>query len=277
MLAQGSQELENLLASLMLEKQKAEALSRDLSLQQGDIARRKTELDTEITRLKDEKGKVFKEARDGIVIEMAKLQKDIRQAASVLRKEKSSEALENARKAISSAQSTLQKATMDSLIAGESSPGSIEDSNINIGDTVWVNEAGLSATVLTIFRDAMEIEVQAGRTKMRLGLNNVEKIKETGKPPKIRPAAVKLPAGRPAQLELDLRGKRADEVEWVLDGYLSDAVQSGINEARIIHGIATGTVRSIVRDYLASHPAIKSFRSGGHDEGGDGVTVVRFQ
>ena len=63
-------------------------------------------------------------------------------------------------------------------------------------------------------------------------------------------------------------------MEIALDGYLSDAVYANIPEARIIHGIGTGTVRSIVREFLASHPLVKSFRSGEQGEGGDGVTVV---
>ena len=75
-------------------------------------------------------------------------------------------------------------------------------------------------------------------------------------------------------MQLDLRGKRADEVETALDTYLDNAVQSGIPQVRIIHGIGTGTVRSIVREFLASHPLAKSFRPGERDEGGDGATVV---
>ncbi|MFC1963954.1 Smr/MutS family protein, partial [Chloroflexota bacterium] len=76
--------------------------------------------------------------------------------------------------------------------------------------------------------------------------------------------------------ELDLRGKRADEVEPLLDSYLNDAVQANLSEARIIHGIGTGTVRQIVRDFLSNHPLVLSFRSGRQDEGGDGVTMVQF-
>ena len=56
--------------------------------------------------------------------------------------------------------------------------------------------------------------------------------------------------------------------------YLNDAALSNLNEVLIIHGIATGTVRQITRDFLASHPLVKSFRAGGQGEGGDGATVV---
>ena len=112
---------------------------------------------------------------------------------------------------------------------------------------------------------------------MRLGLDSVAKT--TTSPVKTAPpitTAKRQPGGRAVSIEFDLRGKRADEVEWALDGYLNDAVQANIEEARIIHGIGTGTVRTIVRDFLASHPLIKSFRSGERDEGGDGVTIVRL-
>ena len=77
-------------------------------------------------------------------------------------------------------------------------------------------------------------------------------------------------------MELDLRGKRADEVEVELDAYLNDASLANLPEVRIIHGIGTGVVRQIVRQYLASHPLVNSFRSGKREEGGDGVTIVKL-
>ena len=79
---------------------------------------------------------------------------------------------------------------------------------------------------------------------------------------------------RSVPLELNLRGKRAEEVEWVLEGYLSDASMATLKHVRIIHGYGTGTVRSITRDFLSSSPLVKSFRPGEQSEGGDGVTVV---
>ena len=73
---------------------------------------------------------------------------------------------------------------------------------------------------------------------------------------------------------LDLRGKRADEVEVLLDGYLNEATLANLSEVQIIHGYGTGTVRQIVRDFLAGHPLVRSFRTGNRGEGGDGVTVA---
>ena len=85
-----------------------------------------------------------------------------------------------------------------------------------------------------------------------------------------------LDAGRVGP-ELDLRGKRADEVEWAVDSYLNSAWLATLSEARIIHGFGTGTVRSIVREFLSTHSLVRSFRAGGKGEGGDGVTVVQLQ
>jgi DNA mismatch repair protein MutS2 len=85
-----------------------------------------------------------------------------------------------------------------------------------------------------------------------------------------------LPATPPVSLELDLRGKRAHEIEATLDSYLNDASLAGLGQVRIIHGFGTGAVRNIVREFLTVHPLVSSFRPGGKDEGGDGVTVAEF-
>ena len=79
---------------------------------------------------------------------------------------------------------------------------------------------------------------------------------------------------RPAAPELDLRGQRAEMVESALDTYLNDAYMSQLPEVRIIHGYGTGAVRGVVREALAEHSLVKSFRPGGQGEGGDGVTVA---
>ena len=269
MLTEGSQELESVLANLMSEKQKIASLQRELKAERDEFARRNTALNNELERLKSEERKAIQEARDTIVRETAELHKEIRQAAAELRKEKSAAKMEQARRTLAGVREQLDSEAWQPRV-GENIEA--EAGIIKVGDTVRVKEAGLTATVLSISEESGEIEVQSGRTKMRLSIDSVVK---TTAPQDISPSGTQ-PAVRRVPLELDLRGKRADEVEIALDIYLNDAAQSNIAEARIIHGIGTGTVRSIVRDFLTKHPLVKSFRAGERDEGGDGATVVRL-
>jgi DNA mismatch repair protein MutS2 len=271
MLSGHSQELEGLLSNLMEEKQNIASIERDLSIERENLKRRNSELDKELQRLKTEERRTLQTERDAIVQEAAELHKEIRQAAAELRKEKTSAKLDEAKKSLTRVREQIASEKWQP--AAGATP---EEDNgiIKIGDTVRIKEAGLTGTVLTINETSQEVEVQAGNTKMRLGLNGV--VKSTPMVDKFAPPT-RVPSARRVPMELDLRGKRADEVEPILDVYLNDATQSNLSEARIIHGIATGTVRSIVRDFLKNHPLAKSFRTGGRDEGGDGVTVVRLQ
>jgi len=270
MLAGGSHELESLLANLMEEKQKIGVLQRDLEAEKAAFARRSADLEKEKQKLKTEERRAIQAARDEIVREAAELHKEIKQAAADLRKEKSQTGIEHARHALGRIREKLESEAWKPVTADTVEE---ESAVIKVGDTVLVKETGLTAGVLSINEDDQEIEIQAGRMKMRLGLNTVVKVTPSGK---AVPAPVKTPPARRASIELDLRGKRADEVEPILDAYLNDAAQSNLPEARIIHGYATGTVRSIVREFLKSHPLAKSFRPGAPGEGGDGVTVVRL-
>jgi DNA mismatch repair protein MutS2 len=269
MLTEGSQEMETLLASLMAEKQKMESLHGELTTERDKLARQNAELEKKRQRLENEERKARQEARDIIVRKAAELHKEIRQASAELRKEKSAAKMKAAKQALAEVRQQLNSEAWQ-VKSGETQD--IETSTINIGDTIWIKEAGLTATVLTVLEESQEIEVQAGRTKMRLGLDSV--VKTTAPPDTATTPTRSYPAVQRVPLELDLRGKRADEVEVALDNYLNDAAQSNIEEARIIHGIGTGTVRNIVRGFLASHPLVKSFHTGERDEGGDGVTIV---
>jgi DNA mismatch repair protein MutS2 len=76
--------------------------------------------------------------------------------------------------------------------------------------------------------------------------------------------------------EVHLRRLTVDEALIKLDQYLNDAFMAGLYQVRIVHGKGTGTLRQIVREQLAKHPLVKSYRPAGYGEGGEGVTVVEL-
>lgn len=270
MLTQGDQELENLLNNLMTEKQSVSSLQKELEAERRHLQQQNNEMTAELERLKTEERHTIQHARDDIVREAAELNREIRQAAAEMRKTKSADRIREARQTLSDVRERLESETWQPQ-AGELPVTGSE--TISVGDTVRLREVGLTATVLSLSGESREVEIQAGRTKMRIGLDSVTRVTDAPIPP---PPREIQPAARSAPRQLDLRGKRADEIEPLLDSYLNDALQANLNEVRIIHGMGTGTVRSIVRDFLASHPLAKSFRTGERNEGGDGATVVRL-
>jgi DNA mismatch repair protein MutS2 len=74
--------------------------------------------------------------------------------------------------------------------------------------------------------------------------------------------------------ELNLIGQRVDDAIEASDKFLDRALLEGKQAVRIVHGYGTGTLRKALRDYLRKHPAVKSWRPGNDNEGGDGATVA---
>lgn len=73
---------------------------------------------------------------------------------------------------------------------------------------------------------------------------------------------------------LDIRGKRVEEVGPILDQFLDDAILLGQGEVKILHGKGEGVLRKVIRDQLKKVKEVASFKDEHVDRGGDGITVV---
>jgi DNA mismatch repair protein MutS2 len=78
----------------------------------------------------------------------------------------------------------------------------------------------------------------------------------------------------PVSAELNLIGQRVDDALDESDKFLDRALLEGKQAVRIIHGFGTGALRRAIREHLRKHPAVKSWRPGGENEGGDGATIA---
>jgi len=76
--------------------------------------------------------------------------------------------------------------------------------------------------------------------------------------------------------EVHLRRLTVDEALIKLDRCLNDAFMAGLNQLRIVHGKGTGTLRQAVREQLAKHPLVSSYRPASYGEGGEGATIVEL-
>jgi DNA mismatch repair protein MutS2 len=162
---------------------------------------------------------------------------------------------------------------------------------IKIGDKVVLKTLGSAGVVSSISGDEAEIRIGVMRVRTQISeivhvkdtKNQIEKkVQKNKRPAKVRGDNSGSKKDLSANLanspgvELDLRGKRADEAEAELERYLDAAYYVGMPFVRIIHGKGTGKLRTVVREFLSSYSQVRSFEGGREKEGGDGVTVVKF-
>ncbi len=91
------------------------------------------------------------------------------------------------------------------------------------------------------------------------------------------PRGADPPPARAIAPELILIGKRVDEASDMVEQYLDDAFMAGLPAVRLVHGKGTGALRKAVRNLLAAHPLVESYRDGEPSEGGAGATVAALK
>src|SRR5262245_35514434 len=92
-----------------------------------------------------------------------------------------------------------------------------------------------------------------------------------------RGGSLRPDAERSVSPELMLIGRRTDEAHDLIEKYLDDAFMAGLATVRLIHDKGPGALRKPVRDLLATHPPVDSYRDAEAGEGGTGATVAALK
>ncbi len=189
-------------------------------------------------------------------------------------------AAELAEKARASFKSTIKELeeTADPVVTKTANGEKV--TSIKKGDIVVVADISRDATVIDVKPDKKQAFVMSGSIKMWVSFDNLlvkKGAKSTEKPKTRKVTGMQNRALREVSGEIDMRGMAADEGVLELDKYIDNALVSGLETIRIIHGKGTGVLRSAVHSYLKGHRAIKSFRLGTFGEGENGVTIAELK
>lgn len=152
---------------------------------------------------------------------------------------------------------------------------------IKKGDIAVIADLGRDATVIDVNTAKKQAYVMAGAIKMWVGFDNLRLKSKNAPSTEIkktrRVTGIPSRAQRDTSGEVDLRGMASDEAILELDSYIDNALLSGLETVRIIHGKGTGVLRKSVQAHLRSHKAVKSFRLGTFGEGENGVTIAELK
>ena len=163
---------------------------------------------------------------------------------------------------------------------GINRPESSFDSSIElkIGDSVYVEPIFQDGVIRRIKEDIYFVDIEGNLLKFQkndLRLKSiVSEKKQKNKAPVQKKQKINEPTFSPANFEIDLRGKRAHEVENILSKEIDKLMLANYSQAKIIHGYGSGAVKAAVYEYIKKHPEIKNHRFGGEYEGQMGVTII---
>ncbi|TLD97640.1 endonuclease MutS2 [Helicobacter jaachi] len=87
---------------------------------------------------------------------------------------------------------------------------------------------------------------------------------------------IKVTHNKSAHIKLDLHGMRGEEAIEKLDEFLSSALIAGYDEVLVYHGIGSGILSKLVRDFLSTHPKILSFEDAPANMGGFGAKIIKL-
>lgn len=261
-------ETDTLLASLQKRMSEIVAQQDELKSQQQDLERERRTMHEKIEALEKERTRLGTTYRE----ELERLRDDV--SRQVTNEIKNLRDLDRAARASINANEVLRTITRPVDRAMEFIPA--EQREVRVGDKAEHRKFKVVGEVTAIDGDKVTMIVSGRKVTMDkrdLVPKGAPAAKPVTRGPKEKPAssgdiAVVVSA------ELNLIGQRVEEALDESDKFLDRALLEGKQAVRIIHGFGTGTLRKAVREYLRKHPAVKSWRPGAENEGGDGATIA---
>lgn len=149
----------------------------------------------------------------------------------------------------------------------------LKETDIAKGDYVRMRNGGAMGTVEEVKK--MEAVVQMGMMRMTVKVRDLEKVDAPLKQEKGR-VSTNLEASVRFSNQLDIRGMRREEVVMEVQNFMDEALLSGSDMLRIVHGKGDGVLRKAVKEKLREYRSISRIYYPEHDAGGDGVTIVEL-
>ena len=259
-------EMDTLVAQLQMRMSEVLAQRDEMQRLHDQLGRERAEVEKKAAAVEKERARLGTSYRD----ELERLRDDVsRQVAAEIRHLR--ELDRSAREKIDT-RSVVQSVTKPVDRAIEFVP--VETRDVRVGDKAEHRKFKIRGDVVSI--DGGKAVLSVGGKKMTVEVRDLVAQQTAGGEQRAGKAHVTTKADDSVDIsaELNLIGHRVDEALDESDKFLDRALLEGRQAVRIIHGFGTGTLRKAIRDYLRKHPAVKTFRPGGENEGGDGATIA---
>jgi DNA mismatch repair protein MutS2 len=270
----GRSSMEKLLRALETERVNLSGLTSENEMLQRDLKLKQRKMDTALETVQKAERKADRDAakKAGSIIADAR-----RTVENVIREIRESQAakesIKQVRSELDQLETRLDEVAEQSDIKPKLKKLSAEEASV--GKRVIVLSLDQIGVILEEpLKGKVHVEVDGKR--LRVPLDWLSEAPEAKQASEARPV-VNIVKSTASTYSLDLRGYRADAAISELGLFIDHALLSNMSLLQIIHGKGTGVIKKVVHEVLDQHPAVKSKRLGGHDEGGAGVTFVELK
>ncbi len=276
-------EFENILTSIEKSKLEAQRYSDEMKQKLLEIKKKEERLNERTKKLesrsdkiinsaKEEATRLVKEARE-IVDEAIKNSKKLKSNDSkeVLMIKQSLTAVENKnKKTYSNAVEIKGKKPKEYKIGMDYFVKSLNQIATLTEFSKEKNTAKVKAGIISSYVDLDELYI-VNNEKQKVSKNSIFVAKNS------MGYGTSVNVTKSGRMEIDLHGKDVLQALHEVDKFLDEALVSGMNNVRVIHGVGSGKLKRAIREHLKKLSFVKGYRDGGEREGGAGVTVVRFK
>jgi len=264
-----NQQADTLLANVKEANERAERAREEAEQRLKQIQQLERELRQKQIDLEDSRRQILDQAREQARKELDRVRSEIRRLRLTLLQEGGSSPV------VKEVQAAVEAMAEEMAPLEPQAPSAIPTAEpVQVGDTVYITTLGQQGELISL--TAQEAEVRVGGFRLRTRPSSLEFRARPQRDIGDDQIVVRRPQVESPGVEIDLRGRRAEEVESLLGKYLDDAYLAGLPWVNIIHGKGMGVLKEVVRQYLTNHPLVSSFRLGALAEGGEGVTVVQL-
>jgi DNA mismatch repair protein MutS2 len=154
------------------------------------------------------------------------------------------------------------------------------EGEILVGDAVRLKDNGAIGEVISI--KGKEVELVIGELKSTVKIGRLEKISKSEEKKEKKAIARRTGYDSSSKMmefshNLDLRGKRGEEILPLIQNFVDEGYMLGVRELRIIHGKGNGILKDLTRNFLRSASMVLKMEDDHADRGGAGVTIVTLK
>jgi DNA mismatch repair protein MutS2 len=153
----------------------------------------------------------------------------------------------------------------------------VVEGQIQVGDWVRLKDNGAIGEVLLL--KSKDAELLIGDLKSTVKLSRLEKIAKATAKKELKSMEKRGSYQTTTKMmdyspNLDLRGRRGEEVLPLIQTFIDEGYMLGVKNLRIVHGKGDGILREVTRNLLRTMSQVGKLEDEHADRGGAGVTLI---